>query len=175
MARIQRRPPGRGVEWEFETLVLPQDFSRNVVTRVLVDRAESAYRWELDAFGSLLGLPVVELDELALRGDRVVLREGGRPVDVVLRRTSEERLRTDAGALTGLGELFVRPLRAGTVAVVNAFGTGVAAEEPHQHPDAEVEALEHEEAEEQRGECDEPVVLKLHDGAPRCANDSVRE
>ena len=33
MARIQRRPPGRGVEWEFETLVLPQDFSRNVVTR----------------------------------------------------------------------------------------------------------------------------------------------
>ena len=25
MARIQRRPPGRGVEWEFETLVLPKE------------------------------------------------------------------------------------------------------------------------------------------------------
>ena len=47
MARIQRRPPGRGVEWEFETLVLPKDFSRNVVTRVLVERAEHG-GWELD-------------------------------------------------------------------------------------------------------------------------------
>jgi hypothetical protein len=28
------------VEWEFETLVLPEEFSRNVVTRLLVDRAE---------------------------------------------------------------------------------------------------------------------------------------
>ena len=42
MARIQRRPPGRGVEWEFETLVLPKDFSRNVVTRMqkLADHSE---------------------------------------------------------------------------------------------------------------------------------------
>ena len=47
MARIQRRPPGRGIEWEFETLVLPKDFSRNVVTRLLVDRAEHG-GWELD-------------------------------------------------------------------------------------------------------------------------------
>ena len=47
MARIQRRPPGRGIEWEYETLVLPQDFSRNVVTRLLVDRAEHG-GWELD-------------------------------------------------------------------------------------------------------------------------------
>jgi hypothetical protein len=47
MARIQRRPPGRGIEWEFETLVLPKDFSRNVVTRMLVERAEHG-GWELD-------------------------------------------------------------------------------------------------------------------------------
>ena len=47
MARMQRRPPGRGVEWEFETLVLPKDFSRNVATRVLVERAEHG-GWELD-------------------------------------------------------------------------------------------------------------------------------
>ena len=26
MARAHRRPPGRVIEWEFETLVLPQDF-----------------------------------------------------------------------------------------------------------------------------------------------------
>jgi hypothetical protein len=35
------------VEWEFETLTLPRDFTRNVVTRMLVDRAEHA-GWELD-------------------------------------------------------------------------------------------------------------------------------
>ena len=47
MARVQRRPPRPGVEWEFETLTLPRDFSRNVVTRMLVDRAEHG-GWELD-------------------------------------------------------------------------------------------------------------------------------
>lgn len=47
MARIQRRPPSRGVEWEFDTVVLSSEFSRNVVTRMLVDRAEHG-GWELD-------------------------------------------------------------------------------------------------------------------------------
>lgn len=47
MARIQRRPPGRGIEWEFETLVLDRELSRNVVTRLLVERAEHG-GWELD-------------------------------------------------------------------------------------------------------------------------------
>ena len=47
MARVHRRPPRPGVEWEFETLTLPRDFSRNVVTRMLVDRAEHG-GWELD-------------------------------------------------------------------------------------------------------------------------------
>jgi carboxylate-amine ligase len=45
---------------------------------------------------------------------------------VILRRTAEERLRTDAGGLTALGDALLDPLKAGTVAVVNAFGTGVA-------------------------------------------------
>jgi hypothetical protein len=35
------------VEWEFDTLTLPRDFSRNVVTRMLVERAEHG-GWELD-------------------------------------------------------------------------------------------------------------------------------
>lgn len=47
MSRVHRRPPAHGVEWEFDTLVLPRDFSRNVVTRVLVERAEHG-GWELD-------------------------------------------------------------------------------------------------------------------------------
>jgi Family of unknown function (DUF5703) len=44
--RVDRRPPARGVEWEFERLVIPPDLSRNFVTRMLVDRAEHG-GWEL--------------------------------------------------------------------------------------------------------------------------------
>ena len=47
MSRALRRPPRPGVEWEFDTLTLPREFSRNVVTRMLVDRAEIG-GWELD-------------------------------------------------------------------------------------------------------------------------------
>lgn len=46
MARI-RPAHRRGVEWEFQTLTLPRDFSRNTVTRILVDHAEHG-GWELD-------------------------------------------------------------------------------------------------------------------------------
>jgi hypothetical protein len=43
----QRRPPSRGVEWEFEQLTIARDFSRNVVTSMLVERAEHG-GWEVD-------------------------------------------------------------------------------------------------------------------------------
>lgn len=45
--RIDARVPRPGVEWEFDRLVLSRDFSRNVVTRLLVDRAEKG-GWILD-------------------------------------------------------------------------------------------------------------------------------
>lgn len=47
MPAALRRPPARGVEWEFERLTIAPDFSRNVVTRMLVERAEYG-GWELD-------------------------------------------------------------------------------------------------------------------------------
>lgn len=47
MARIDRRPPRAGVEWEFDRITLGRHLSRNVVTKLLVDRAEYA-GWELD-------------------------------------------------------------------------------------------------------------------------------
>ncbi len=47
MTRAHRRPPRPGVEWEFDTLTLPREFPRNVVTRMLVERAEIG-GWELD-------------------------------------------------------------------------------------------------------------------------------
>jgi len=42
-----RRPPSRGVEWEFAKLTIARDFSRNVVAKMLVERAEHG-GWELD-------------------------------------------------------------------------------------------------------------------------------
>ncbi|GGD25725.1 DUF5703 family protein [Nocardioides daphniae] len=41
-----QRTLGRGVEWEFDTVVYPRDFSRSAVRRLLVERAENG-GWEL--------------------------------------------------------------------------------------------------------------------------------
>lgn len=38
---------GRGVEWEFDRVVFDRDHSRNVVAKLLVERAEQG-GWELD-------------------------------------------------------------------------------------------------------------------------------
>lgn len=43
----RRRALGPGVEYEFEKLVISREFSRNVVTKMLVERAEQG-GWELD-------------------------------------------------------------------------------------------------------------------------------
>lgn len=47
MSRVLRRAPSRGVEWEFESVSFSREFSRNVVTKLLVERAEHG-GWELD-------------------------------------------------------------------------------------------------------------------------------
>ena len=39
--------PSRFVEWEFDRVTFSRDFSRNVVTKLLVERAEHG-GWELD-------------------------------------------------------------------------------------------------------------------------------
>jgi hypothetical protein len=46
-ASTHRRPTTRAVEWEFEKLTIARDFSRHVVTTMLVERAEHG-GWELD-------------------------------------------------------------------------------------------------------------------------------
>ncbi|MCV2488741.1 circularly permuted type 2 ATP-grasp protein [Geodermatophilus sp. YIM 151500] len=92
---------------------------------VLDDGGRDAVRWEVARLAELVGAPAVRPGELTRRGDALV-RPDGRVVDLLWRRTSEERLHDDAGRLNQLGELLLAPLRAGRVTVVNAFGTGVA-------------------------------------------------
>jgi hypothetical protein len=45
--RALRRPHGRVVEWEFASVTFAREFPRNVVTKLLVERAEHG-GWELD-------------------------------------------------------------------------------------------------------------------------------
>jgi hypothetical protein len=47
MPAVDRRPPRPGVEWEFESVTYPRDLSRNVVRKLLVERAEQG-GWVLD-------------------------------------------------------------------------------------------------------------------------------
>jgi hypothetical protein len=42
-----RRSPSPGVEWEYDRIIIARDFSRSVVTKMLVERAEHG-GWELD-------------------------------------------------------------------------------------------------------------------------------
>lgn len=47
MARSDRRAPRPGVEWEFDQVRFDREFSKNMVRRMLVERAEHG-GWELD-------------------------------------------------------------------------------------------------------------------------------
>jgi uncharacterized circularly permuted ATP-grasp superfamily protein len=75
-----------------------------------------------------LDIPLVTLADLGQSQGRLYAVVDGRrlPVDVVYRRTDEDRLTDEHGALTDVGAALYEPLRAGTMTCVNGFGTGVA-------------------------------------------------
>jgi uncharacterized circularly permuted ATP-grasp superfamily protein len=84
---------------------------------VLTDGPENSAHWEHAWAAAALGVPLVELDDVRLDGDR--LRHGEHAVDGVYRRTNADVLDTDVGRLLGPA------MRAGTLGIVNAFGCGV--------------------------------------------------
>jgi carboxylate-amine ligase len=85
---------------------------------VLTEGPENGAFWEHAWAAEAMGAPVVEPDELRLDGDRLL--HGDRVVDGIYRRTDADMLHTS------VGRLLAPAIRAGTVSVVNAFGTGVA-------------------------------------------------
>jgi uncharacterized circularly permuted ATP-grasp superfamily protein len=86
--------------------------------------ANSAW-YEHRALAAALDMPLVRPEDLRRDGDRLYAGTA-RPVDVVYRRTDEDRLRDDDDEPTWLAEKLLEPLRAGTLAVVNPLGGGVA-------------------------------------------------
>jgi uncharacterized circularly permuted ATP-grasp superfamily protein len=73
-------------------------------------------------------VPLVELADLEVAGDGLYVRTGAgvQRVDVVYRRTNEDRLIGSHGRPTSVASVLHEPWRRGQVGVVNAFGVGVA-------------------------------------------------
>jgi len=84
---------------------------------VLTEGPENGAYWEHAWVATTLGIPLVVPDDLWVEGD-LLLHEEQR-VDVVYRRTNADMLDSPVGAL------LAGPVQAGTVGLVNAFGTGV--------------------------------------------------
>jgi carboxylate-amine ligase len=88
---------------------------------VLTDGPSSSAYTEHRVLAEHLDAPLMTSDELALDGGRLVLRDAaGQPIDAVYRRTDDSSLRAPAH------RDLIAALRAGTVGVINGFGTGVA-------------------------------------------------
>ena len=84
---------------------------------VLTDGPQNGAHWEHAWAARKLGVALVEPADLRVDGD--VLRHGDGRVSMVYRRTNEDMLDTPVGAL------LKGPLQAGTLGLVNVFGTGV--------------------------------------------------
>jgi uncharacterized circularly permuted ATP-grasp superfamily protein len=94
---------------------------------LLSDGSDNSAWFEHRRLAERLGIPLVTWSDLDLRGGRVFAYVDGRRVgvDVIYRRTDEDRLQEPNGRPTPLVAL-LGPIRNGTLGVANAPGTGVA-------------------------------------------------
>ena len=94
---------------------------------LLSDGSGNSAWFEHRRIADRLGIPLVTWGDLDIRGGHAFAHVDGRRVrvDVIYRRTDEDRLREPNGRPTPLVAL-LGPIRRGTLGVVNAPGTGVA-------------------------------------------------
>jgi uncharacterized circularly permuted ATP-grasp superfamily protein len=96
---------------------------------LLTDGDSNSAWWEHRTLARRLGISIVTPEMLRLSGGRLclVLPSGRlRPLDVVYRRTDEDRLHDEHGRPTWLAEMLLEPLQRGVLGVVNQPGAGVA-------------------------------------------------
>jgi uncharacterized circularly permuted ATP-grasp superfamily protein len=105
----------------------PADVDEPVIVQVSDGPTNSAW-WEHEIVSERLDVPLVGIGDLAVRDGALVARVEGqaRRVDVLYRRTNDERLIDGAGRPTALGAVVLEPLRRGLLGCANAFGAGVA-------------------------------------------------
>jgi uncharacterized circularly permuted ATP-grasp superfamily protein len=101
---------------------------RDPVVAVLSDGEANSAWWEHRTIAERLGLALVGIDDLEVADDGLHAAIGGRSqrIDVVYRRTNEDRLRDAHGRPTDVGRALEEPWLRGQVGLVNAFGAGVA-------------------------------------------------
>jgi len=95
---------------------------------ILSEGPSAAGWWEHERLARELCAPVGRRADLEERDGRLVAWLDGRPraVDVVYLRTGEDRFTGEDGSPTPIGAALLRPCAAGTLACVNAPGSGVA-------------------------------------------------
>jgi carboxylate-amine ligase len=105
----------------------PEGVDEPVVVTLCEGRGASAW-WEHERMARELCAPAVTLADLEQRDGRLVAWLDGRPraVDVVYHRTDEDRFTGPDGRATALGEALLGPCSRGTLACVNAPGSGIA-------------------------------------------------
>jgi uncharacterized circularly permuted ATP-grasp superfamily protein len=134
VSRHLPEPPGRARLREVELLrealmgAAPGGRHEPVIV-LLTDGPDNSAYWEHDRLARGLGIPLVTPRDVQQRAGRIWARDAdgdASPVDVVYRRTNEDRIRGEDGNLTWIGKLMLEPMRRGTVSCVNAFGNGLA-------------------------------------------------
>ncbi|HWI21897.1 MAG TPA: circularly permuted type 2 ATP-grasp protein [Baekduia sp.] len=113
------RPIDHGLELLADTLAqaAPESAGDDPYIALLSDGPDNSAWWEHSLLSERLGIALVVADDLELAGDE--LRHDGSRVDVVYRRT--DACSTDSW----VGELLGVAVRAGTLGLVNGFGTGI--------------------------------------------------
>lgn len=124
----------RSLDTAFQTLgaglraAAPAAAKENPTVVLLSDGKLNSAFYEHATIAAHLNVPLVLAHQLSVRRGRLFaqLEHGEQAVDVVYRRTDEDRLVDEDARPTGLAQLLLEPVLKGTLACVNAFGTGVA-------------------------------------------------
>jgi uncharacterized circularly permuted ATP-grasp superfamily protein len=96
---------------------------------MLTDGRSNSAWWEHRTLARRLGIEIVTPEKLRLSEGRLcaVLPSGRlRPLDVVYRRTDEDRLHDARGRPTWLADMLLEPLKRGVLGIVNQPGSGIA-------------------------------------------------
>ena len=95
---------------------------------ILTEGPSAATFWEHDRLSRVASAPLVTLGDLEHRAGRLVAWIDGsaKPVDVVYLRTDQDRFTRPDGSPTPVGNALLAPCSDGTLACVNAPGSGVA-------------------------------------------------
>lgn len=95
---------------------------------ILTDGPISSAWYEHQELARQLGVPLVSPGELHEADGRLTAttETGKISIEVLYNRSSTERLTLSGGRFTPLGEVLFGPMKAGNLACLNSFGTGIA-------------------------------------------------